>query len=38
MKLKIKERVGRIYKGEVPEGYKETKVGTFTSPLTNSTA
>ena len=27
MKREIKERVERIRKGEVPEGYKETKVG-----------
>ena len=27
MKQEIKERVERIRKGEVPEGYKEAKVG-----------
>ena len=27
MKPEIKERVERIRNGEVPEGYKETKVG-----------
>ena len=27
MKQEIDERVERIRKGEIPEGYKETKVG-----------